>query len=171
MPRYVAFLRGVTPQNLAMARLRAAMEQAGFADVRTVLSSGNVAFSTRATGEESLARRVESAIASTVGRPFAAIVRGTDVLDALLASDPFAALAVPSGAKRVVTFLRAPHAGTLRFPIARDGASILGMREREAFTAYLPHPKGPVFMTLIEQTFGTEVTTRTWDTVRKCAAA
>jgi hypothetical protein len=26
-------------------------------------------------------------------------------------------------------------------------------------------------MTLIEKTFGTDVTTRTWETVRKCAAA
>jgi hypothetical protein len=31
--------------------------------------------------------------------------------------------------------------------------------------------KGPVFMTLIEKTFGKNVTTRTWETVAKCAAA
>lgn len=30
---------------------------------------------------------------------------------------------------------------------------------------------GPVFMTLIEKTFGTAATTRTWDTVKKCAVA
>ena len=34
-----------------------------------------------------------------------------------------------------------------------------------------PNPRGPVFMTLLERLFGTEATTRTWDTVRKCAAA
>lgn len=32
-------------------------------------------------------------------------------------------------------------------------------------------PRGPVFMTLIEKTFGANVTTRTWDTVKKCATA
>jgi len=37
--------------------------------------------------------------------------------------------------------------------------------------AYLPTPKGPVFMTLIEKTFGKDVTTRTWDTVAKVARA
>ena len=42
---------------------------------------------------------------------------------------------------------------------------------REIFSAYVPSPRGPVFMTLIEKTFGTGVTTRTWDTVKKCAAA
>ena len=41
----------------------------------------------------------------------------------------------------------------------------------EIFTAYVPSPSGPVFMRLIEKTFGTGVTTRTWDTVKKCAAA
>ena len=34
---------------------------------------------------------------------------------------------------------------------------------------YLPNPKGPVFMTLIEKTFGKAVTTRTWETVTKVA--
>jgi hypothetical protein len=45
------------------------------------------------------------------------------------------------------------------------------MNGREVFTAYVPSPRGPVFMTLIEKTFGRNVTTRTWDTVRKGAAA
>ena len=41
----------------------------------------------------------------------------------------------------------------------------------EAFTAYLPSSTGPVFMRLIEKAFGRDVTTRTWETVRKCATA
>jgi hypothetical protein len=41
------------------------------------------------------------------------------------------------------------------------------MRGREVFSACLRNPKGPVFMALIEQTFGKAVTTRTWDTVAK----
>jgi hypothetical protein len=32
-------------------------------------------------------------------------------------------------------------------------------------------PKGPVFMELIKANFGSDVTTRTWDTVKKCAKA
>ncbi|HEX5123431.1 MAG TPA: hypothetical protein VFV97_09295 [Rhodanobacteraceae bacterium] len=45
------------------------------------------------------------------------------------------------------------------------------MNRGEVFSPYLPNPRGPVFMTLIEKTFGAGVTTRTRDTVRKCAAA
>jgi hypothetical protein len=43
------------------------------------------------------------------------------------------------------------------------------MREGEIFSAYVRTPKGPVFMSLIERTFGKEVPTRTWDTVTKTA--
>ncbi|MDQ3997720.1 MAG: DUF1697 domain-containing protein [Gemmatimonadota bacterium] len=84
MPRYAAFLRGVSPLNATMPDLRAAFEAAGFTDVKTVLSSGNVMFTAPRTAESS-------------------------------------------------------------------------------------NPKGAVFMTLIEKTFGKEVTTRTWDTVAKVA--
>ena len=52
---------------------------------------------------------------------------------------------------------------------AKDGARILCVKGAEVFTAYLRSPRGAVFMTLIEKTFGKDVTTRTWDTVRKCA--
>ncbi|MGC4085554.1 MAG: DUF1697 domain-containing protein [Vicinamibacterales bacterium] len=43
MPRYVAFLRGVSPTNASMPDLKRAFERAGFTDVKTILSSGNVA--------------------------------------------------------------------------------------------------------------------------------
>ena len=29
-------------------------------------------------------------------------------------------------------------------------------------------PNGPVFMTLLQKTFGKDITTRTWDTLTKC---
>ena len=45
------------------------------------------------------------------------------------------------------------------------------MTGREVFSAYLPSPKGPVFMALLEKTFGKDVTTRTWETVAKVTRA
>jgi hypothetical protein len=36
---------------------------------------------------------------------------------------------------------------------------------------YVPGDKGPVFMSLLESAFGTGITTRTLETVRKCACA
>jgi len=95
---------------------------------------------------------------------------GLSLLD-LLAADPFAAHDVSPGAKRVVSFLRQPINAAVTLPIESDGARILSAAGREAFTVYVPSEKGPVFMKLIEKSFGIEVTTRTWETVRKCATA
>lgn len=49
MPRYIAFLRGVSPMNARMPELKRCFEEAGFSDVRTILASGNVAFGSRAS--------------------------------------------------------------------------------------------------------------------------
>ena len=49
MRRYAAFLRGVSPTTASMPELRQSLEAAGFTDVRTVLSSGNVVFTAPAT--------------------------------------------------------------------------------------------------------------------------
>jgi uncharacterized protein (DUF1697 family) len=171
MARYVAFLRGVSPVNAKMPELVRCFEAAGFTGVKTVLASGNVMFDARAAAEARLERAAQAAMQETLGRTFHTLVRATDVLQDLLAADPYRKFRVAPNAKKVVTFLRAPPAGKVTLPVEADGACILGMIGREVFTTYLPTPRGPVFMTLIEKTFGTEVTTRTWDTVRKCAAA
>jgi uncharacterized protein (DUF1697 family) len=171
MPRYVAFLRGVSPMNAKMPELRRCFEAAGFTDVKTVLSSGNVVFGARATSEAALERRAENAMEKQLDRTFYTIVRPVNVLRELLDADPYAAFRLPANAKRVVTFLRERHRTKLSLPLEVDGARILAMIGREIFTAYVPSPRGPVFMTLIEKTFGANVTTRTWDTVKKCAAA
>jgi len=171
MPRYVAFLRGVSPMNARMPELKRCFESAGFADVKTVLSSGNVVFNARTASDAALERKAEAAMAKQLDRTFRTIVRPVDALRALLDADPYAAFKLPPNAKRVVTFLRNAHDAKLSLPIEFDAACILAMKGGEVFSAYVPGPRGPVFMTLIEKTFGDGVTTRTWDTVRKCAAA
>jgi uncharacterized protein (DUF1697 family) len=87
----------------------------------------------------------------------------------MLESDPYRAFRLPPGAKRIVTFLRERPASTLALPAEVDGARILAVDGSNIFSAYVPNPKGPVFMTLIERTFGKELTTRTWETVTKVA--
>jgi uncharacterized protein (DUF1697 family) len=169
MPRYAALLRGVSPLNATMPALKAAFEGAGFTDVKTVLSSGNVTFTATRAAESSLERKAEAATLKRLGHHFLTIVRPVDALRQLLESDPFNAFRLAPGSKRVVTFLRNEPKSTLALPIELDGARILRIEGREVFTAYVQSPKGAVFMTLIEKTFGKEVTTRTWDTVAKIA--
>lgn len=171
MPRYVAFLRGVSPMNAKMAALKRCFEGAGFTDVKKVLSSGNVVFDASARSDARLARDAEAAMAKQLGRTFYTIVRPANRLRALIKVDPYAAFRLPANAKRVVTFLGEAPRIKPSLPFEADGVRVLAMKGREVFTAYVPNPRGPIFMTLIEKTFGANVTTRTWDTVKKCAAA
>ena len=169
MPRYAAFLRGVMPMNCKMPALKAAFEAAGFTDVKTVLGSGNVVFDARSGSEAMLEQKAEAAMQDHLGRTFLTIVRPIDQLRKLLATDPYKPFKVSPKAKRIVTFLRGQPKAKLKLPVEQDGARILTMRDAEIFSAYLPTPKGPVFMALIEKTFGKDQTTRTWDTIAKVA--
>ena len=171
MTRYAAFLRGVSPMNLKMPDLKVALDQAGFAAVKTLLSSGNVVFSGRRAADIAIENKVAAAIENKVGKKFGVIVRTIEELRELLDSDPFKAFHLPAGAKRVVTFLRSAPETKLELPPELDGARIWTVRGREALSAYTRSDKGPVFMVLLEKTFGKDVTTRTWDTVAKVAKA
>ncbi|MES2937139.1 MAG: DUF1697 domain-containing protein [Pseudomonadota bacterium] len=171
MPRYVALLRGVSPMNCKMPALKKCLEDAGFTNVKTVLSSGNAVFDARKTAVTTLQRKCEQAMAEGLERSFATIVRPQEELAALLDADPFARFKLQPDAKRIVTFLRKPHAGALKLPIEMDNARILAVQGAEVLAAYVPDPGNPAFMRLIEKTFGKDVTTRTWDTVKKCVAA
>ena len=97
------------------------------------------------------------------------IVRPVDRLREILATDPYAEARLPRDAKRIVTFLDVAPRTTLDLPIEVDGARIIAMHGTEVFSAYTPTPRGPVFLTLIEKTFGKQQTTRTWDTIAKIA--
>ena len=152
--------------NARMPDVKRAFESAGFTDVKTLLSSGNVVFGARASSLPSLERKIEDTLQKELGRSFLTIVRSIDSLRVLLASDPFREARLKPGAKRIVTFLRKPPTG-LELPMEKDGARLLLLQDNNLFSAYLPTPKGPVFMTLIEKAAGKEQTTRTWQTIEK----
>ncbi len=155
--------------NCKMPALKAAFEAAGFTDVKTVLGSGNVVFDARSTSEQALQQKAEVAMQEHLGQAFITIVRPIEQLRKLLETDPYERFKVDPKAKRIVTFLRGRPKAKIALPVEMDGARILSIKDREIFSAYLPTPKGPVFMTLIQKTFGKDLTTRTWDTVAKVA--
>ena len=157
--------------NAKMAELKECFESAGFRDVSTVLSSGNVVFGAARASEDFLERAAEAAMERRLGRSFFTIVRSVEALHAVLEADPWDAFRLPPGSKRVVTLLRTRPRAELSLPIEQDGARILRVEDRTVFSAYVPSPRGPVFMVLLERTFGRDITTRTWDTLRKVAAA
>lgn len=167
MKRYVAFLRGVSPLNAKMPELRRVFEKAGFSDVKTVLGSGNVVFTARSGDEAALAHRAEKFMQAELQHPFAATVRSMTFLESLIESEPFSTFDLPPKSKRVVTFLFEAQRARIGLPLELAGDVILAKKGKEVFSAYVPGPRGPTFMRLLEKTFGKEITTRTWETVIK----
>jgi uncharacterized protein (DUF1697 family) len=152
--------------NAKMPDLKRAVEAAGFAEVKTLLASGNVTFEAPEASSEALEKKVEAAMRKQLGVSFLTIVRSIDELRRLIESDPFAGVKMKPNSKQVVTFLRRPPAEP-KFPLEQDDARVLKLEGNNLFTVYVPNAKGPVFMTLIERAVGKEQTTRTWQTVQK----
>ena len=171
MNRYVAFLRGVSPMNAKMPELKRAFEAAGFADVKTLLSSGNVVFSDLGDTVDVLERRAEEAMRAELGHHFGTIIRPAGYLREIIAGDPFGAFELPAEAKPIITFFRRPPEKLIELPIERDGARVLTFTGSEVLACYLPNEKGPLFMAMLERNFGKDITTRTLGTVRKCSLA
>ena len=171
MPRYVAFLRGVSPMNAKMPELKRTFESAGFTNVKTVLASGNVVFDARSKSAASLARQAELAMTEHLDRSFLTIVRPVSALSEMIDADAYAAFRLSPQAKRIVTFIREPITAKIKLPIEADGARILAFSGQDILAAYIPRQNDPAFMRLLEKTFGKDITTRTLETVKKCAAA
>lgn len=65
MKRYIAFLRGINisgKNRVPMAELKVCFEKLGFADVKTYLNSGNVAFSSQQNDADSITSQLEQAL-------------------------------------------------------------------------------------------------------------
>jgi len=154
---YAAFLRGVSPMNAKMPQLARAYEKAGFEDVATVASSGNIVF--RAKGSR-MAIEKRAAAATKFGT----FLRPIADLEALLARDPWDTLRVPPEAKRLVTFLR-ERPQPPKLPLTAGNFTIYAVDGREVLSAYIREPGNAAFMGVIEKTFGKDVTSRTWDAI------
>ena len=171
MPRYVAFRRGVSPLNAKMPDLIRAFEAAGFTRVKTVISSGNVVFDHDGAPVDELERRAEQAMTDTLGKTFGTTVRPVEHLRRIVDADHHAPFQPPSAAKQLITFLKRPHELPVSLPLEGEGAAICKLEGVEVYSHYLPNDKGPLFMTMLEKTFGKHITTRTVDPVRKCIKA
>src|ERR1700738_3600458 len=74
---YVAFLRGVNVGGksiVSMAAIKEALVALGLSDVRTYINSGNVIFSTQASGVQQLTARIEKALDQHTGMAIKVLV-------------------------------------------------------------------------------------------------
>ena len=174
--RYVALLRGIGPANPNMRneKLRGVLEELGFANVASVISSGNLLFDTDDGADPAaLEELIEAAWPKRLGFESATIVRSQADLERLVAADPFAGRADEPTSRLNVTFLGREPEGEPPLPY-RDpagGYEVLALAEGAVFSAADTTANStPEMMRWMERTFGKRITTRTWKTVQRIVA-
>lgn len=167
----VALLRGINvgkAKRLAMADLRALVEELGYADVRTLLNSGNVVFAAPGVTAGEAAARIEEAIAARVGFSSRVTVLTAAELAAAVAGNPLLELA-DNPSRLLVAVLSDPADRRLLEPlVGQDWApEVLALGAR---VAYHWCPDGVLASRLAEamgRALGDAVTTRNWATMTK----
>lgn len=92
MAVWVALLRGVNVgghRAVPMAELRAGCEQAGLADVRTYIASGNIVFAAPRRSADAVRALLEAAIAERFGFTVDVVVRSGEQLRRVVEGVPF----------------------------------------------------------------------------------
>ena len=90
MARYAAFLRGVNVGgvSLKMAEVATALEQAGFANVRTILATGNVLLDSRGSAA-SVRSKAEATLRDTFGYDAWVLAYDLPTVQAIVDNYPF----------------------------------------------------------------------------------
>jgi uncharacterized protein (DUF1697 family) len=151
-----------------MAKLREALKEAGFDDVRTHLQSGNVVLSSKTKPEQTV-RKCERLIKAEFGLEIDVVVRTPAELARVVKRDPLGKVATDP--KRYqVSFLagQLPAASRRKLDEAVEAPEQLVVSGREV---YAWHPKGvarsKVWALLAGRNLGVTATARNWTTVTK----
>jgi uncharacterized protein (DUF1697 family) len=174
VPRYAVLLRGINvgrANRVAMADLRALLEDAGYTAARTHLNSGNAVLTGEDTDPVEHARRIEDAIHARLGTQVRCAVLTTDELRAVVEGNPFADVADNGSRMMAHVYLRPidPALVAGHPPVPQDPE-----RARVGDRAvYQWCPDGlmaaPDIGPYIKTHLHTDVTARNWNTITKLA--
>jgi len=170
---FVALLRGINvgkAKRIAMADLRALVEEAGFTQVRTLLNSGNVVFAGASAAPEKVAARLEKAILARVGFSSQVVVLDAKAIDTVVRENTLTQADNPS--RLMVAFVQdCERLRSLHDLVGVDwGAEAVVVGARAAYV-WAPSSvlESPAFEAVVKR-LGVHVTTRNWATVQKIHA-
>jgi uncharacterized protein (DUF1697 family) len=170
----VALIRGINvgrAKRVAMADLRALVEDLGYGDVRTLLNSGNVVFSSPRPDPARAAARIEQGLGSRLGVPARVIVLTADEFADVVAENPLLEIAADPS-RLLVSILFDPADRSRLEPLARQrwapDALAIGTR-----AAYVWCSQGLLASPVAEsvaRVLGAATTARNWATIVKLHA-
>ena len=173
--QYVTLLRGINVggrNKVPMAELRAAFADAGYADVRTYIQSGNVLFSSTAP-RAALEADIEKMLERHLGYPLVVVVRSHAQLRAVVANAPAKFGANPDTYHSDVIFLRSPltPAQVMNIVKLRDGVDRAWPGKGVVYFARLSAERTKSRMSSIASTPEyANMTIRSWATTTKLVA-
>ena len=173
MTKYAAFLRGVNVGgvNLKMAEVASALAEAGFANVRTILASGNVLLESSA-GVAAVRKKAEATLRERFGYDAWVLVYDIDTVRAVVDGYPFGREV--DGYQSYVTFVADKAVLSELTALARldEGAGADEKIGRGQGVVYWQVPKGATLDSTIGKTMGkprykSSTTTRNLRTLAK----
>ena len=175
MTRHVAFLRGVNlgKRTVKSGELKAAFETMGFANVKTLLASGNVLFDAKTSS--GLQGKIEAGLKTQFGFAVGTVLRTVDALKALVASDPFGGRVEDDGQKLYVMLFAEDLPKTLALTGVAGDYDVFVGGPREVYLVGYRKPDGTYSaggLLAVEKQLpkGMLVTTRNWNTILKAIA-
>jgi uncharacterized protein (DUF1697 family) len=170
----IALIRGINvgrAKRVAMADLRALVEDLGYGDARTLLNSGNVVFTTPRAAPGDAAARIAKALAAVLGVSARVTVLTAKELAAAVTANPLLEVADDPSRLLVAVLSNPADRPKLEPLLKQDWApDVLAIGAR---VAYLWCPEGMLASRLAEavsRVLGDAVTSRNWATMMKLHA-
>ncbi len=171
--RYVALFRGINVgghNKLKMDKLREMFVLLGFGNVKSYIASGNVAFDTRKTKNETLEKKLEKAVEENFSLEIKVMIRSSKEIEDVISKNPFEKEHDDDHTKLFVVFLK--------MALSQENADLLVSHntENEKFAVsgrevYALSKKGFMDSILakkyIDNKLKTPATARNWRTVNK----
>lgn len=173
---WVAFLRGINVgghHKVPMAELKATLANMGFSDIKTLLNSGNVVFTTAPTDIAALEARMTEALEKKFGFPIPVLIRKIKDIQRLVADNPYKEVEIHKDMRLYVTFLRNEIKSDLDLPwTSADGSfQILSSDDNMLVSVVdISKTKTTDAMSVLDKNFTKDITTRNWNTLVKISS-
>jgi len=171
---HVGLLRGInvgTAKRVAMADLRALVEELGYGDVRTLLNSGNLVFGVPAKSKSDPAARIEKALLLRTGVSARVTVLSARELERVIADNPLRA-AEAEASRFLVNVLREPADRKLVAAIAKQdwAPDSIAIGPRAIYVHCVKGVLESKALAAVQRALGDGATARNWATMLKLQA-
>ncbi|MFT5890342.1 MAG: hypothetical protein ACI9Y7_000432 [Dokdonia sp.] len=174
--KYIAFLRGINVgghHKLPMADLKVTLAPLGYTDIITILNSGNVIFDAEVQDVKDIEKNMEARLESTFGFPVPTCIREASYIVRFHESDPFKNNTLTKDIRFYVSFLKEHKTSTtsditIPYSSLDNSYRIIEKREKTILSILdLSISQTPKAMSLLEKTYGKDITTRNWKTIER----